>query len=156
LLAALFLLWIIFNGRVSVDILISGAVLSVLVFLFMCRFTAHSMEKEKLMYKELPLIVRYFFVLVIEIVKATGGVLRYVISRDSKPHPKLIKFRAPLKTKTARVMLANSITLTPGTITARIDGDLLTVHCLDASMGDGIESSVFVRLLQQMEEVSGV
>ena len=156
MLAALFILWIIFNGRASADILVSGAVLSVLVFLFMCRFTAHSMEKEKLIYRELPLIVRYFFVLVIEIVKATFGVLYYVVKKDSKPQPRLIRFRAPLKTKTARVMLANSITLTPGTITAQIEDDILTVHCLDGSRGDGIETSVFVKLLQKMEEVSGV
>ncbi|MBR3297296.1 MAG: Na+/H+ antiporter subunit E [Firmicutes bacterium] len=156
MLAALFIFWIIFNGRVSADVLISGVLLSAAVFLFACRFTAHSIKKEKLMYKELPHIIRYAFVLVIEIIKSTFGVLHFVIRKDCSPHPKLIKFRAPLKTKTARVMLANSITLTPGTITAGIDGDILTVHCLDGAMGDGIEDSVFVKLLQKMEEVGGV
>ena len=59
--------------------------------------------------------------------------------------------RPGLKTDTARVVLANSITLTPGTITVTLEGDEFVVHCLDKELADGIENSVFVALLRRME-----
>ena len=156
MLLALYLFWIIFNGRLTADVLISGVVFSVLLFLFSCRFLNYSAAKEKVLYREIPYLFRYFFLLVWEIIKSTDGVLAFVIHKDRRPNPKYVRFNAPLKTRIARVLLANSITLTPGTITASMEGDVLTVHCLDAAMGDGIEASSFVKLLQRMEEVAGV
>ena len=47
--------------------------------------------------------------------------------------------------------MANSITLTPGTITVAIEGNEFVVHCLDKSFAEGIEDSVFVKLLQKMD-----
>ena len=48
-------------------------------------------------------------------------------------------------------MLANSITLTPGTITVSVEGDKFLVHCLDKELAAGLEDSVFVELLEEME-----
>ena len=59
--------------------------------------------------------------------------------------------RVPLRTEFARFMLANSITLTPGTITVDADSDRFTVHCLHGRLIAGIEDSTFVHLLQKME-----
>jgi len=156
LLIALFLFWLIFNGRLTADVIVTGVLFSVVLFLFSCRFLSYSLAREKILYRESPYIVRYFFLLIWEIIKSTGGVLAFVINKKKLPSPKYVRFRAPLRTRIGRVMLANSITLTPGTITAFIEGDVLTVHCLDAKMGEGLEDSPFVRLLQRMEEVAGV
>ncbi|MBQ8547563.1 MAG: Na+/H+ antiporter subunit E, partial [Lachnospiraceae bacterium] len=60
-----------------------------------------------------------------------------------------------LKTDLARTVLANSITLTPGTITVELTEDEFKVHCLDKEMAEGIEDSVFVRLLLKMERTAG-
>ena len=59
-----------------------------------------------------------------------------------------------MKSEAALACLANSITLTPGTITISLDDGLFTVHCLDKSMAEGIADSRFVRLLQRIEEVA--
>ena len=67
--------------------------------------------------------------------------------------PVVIKFRSTLKSELARVILANSITLTPGTITVRLQYDELTVHCLDKTLADGIDDSIFVKLLERIERV---
>ena len=66
--------------------------------------------------------------------------------------PVLVRVYTDLKTETARVILANSITLTPGTITVSLAGNELLVHCLDKSLSQGMEDSVFVQLLKKMEE----
>ena len=65
--------------------------------------------------------------------------------------PVLVTVRVPLRTEFARFMLANSITLTPGTITVDADSDRFTVHCLHGRLIAGIEDSTFVHLLQKME-----
>ena len=65
--------------------------------------------------------------------------------------PVIVRFQTDLKSDAAKVALANSITLTPGTITIGLEGDELIVHALDAELIEGIDESVFVRLLRKME-----
>ena len=60
-------------------------------------------------------------------------------------------FETDLKGEAAKVVLANSITLTPGTITVTLDEDTYLVHCLDKELGEGIEASSFVERLRKME-----
>ena len=64
----------------------------------------------------------------------------------------MIKVQIPLKTNVARVLLANSITLTPGTITAELEDDYFTIHCVDSSFAEGIENSSFVKILERLEK----
>ena len=68
--------------------------------------------------------------------------------------PVIVKVHTNLKTETAKVILANSITLTPGTITVSLTGQELLVHCLDKSLAEGMEDSAFVKLLEEMEGVA--
>ena len=79
------------------------------------------------------------------------AVMRMILSSECKPSPVLVTFTVPLKSDYARTMLANSITLTPGTITVSVEGDTYTVHCLDESLSSGMEDSVFVKMLKKME-----
>ena len=48
--------------------------------------------------------------------------------------------RVQFSSDTARVAFANSITLTPGTLTVDVDGDTYTIHCLHESFSDSISS----------------
>ena len=92
---------------------------------------------------------------ILEILKANIGVMQLILSPKMEVEPKLVRFRTDLKTDLARVILANSITLTPGTITVTLEGDEYLVHCLDKSMAEGMDDSIFVRLLHQLEEKEG-
>ena len=60
-------------------------------------------------------------------------------------------FRTDLKTDYGKFLLANSITLTPGTITVQVEGDRLTVHCLDKSMLDTSPDGTFQRWIRRLE-----
>jgi multicomponent Na+:H+ antiporter subunit E len=51
------------------------------------------------------------------------------------------------------MILANSITLTPGTITLDCRGDELTVHCLTEEMAEGLEETIFEKKLKRIEAV---
>ncbi len=148
----LFAVWLILNGKFTVEICIFGVVISSALFFFMCRYMDYSVKKELLLYRLVPFGFRYFWELVKEIVKANVCVLRIITSPDLQPEPALVYFEAHLRTGLAKVLLANSITLTPGTITVSVEGDRYCVHCLDRELAEGIENSVFVELLEEMEE----
>ena len=152
MLLVFFLAWVIFNGRVTAEILLFGAAVSVLMLLFVCKFMDYSLKKEKNFYRKLPALCRYIWLLVKEIVKANLTVCRMILTRREVMEPAIVRVHTDLKTKTAKVMLANSITLTPGTITVSLTGQELLVHCLDKSLAEGKEDSEFVKLLKAMEE----
>lgn len=152
MLPLFFIVWIIFNGRVTLEIVLFGIAISGLMFAFVCKFMDYSMEKERKFYKKFPLFCKYAVLLVKEIIKANLAVCYLIPTRREVTEPVLVKVHTNLKTETARVILANSITLTPGTITVSLAGQELLVHCLDKSLAEGMEDSEFVRLLEAMEE----
>jgi multicomponent Na+:H+ antiporter subunit E len=147
----LFCVWVILNGRITLEICILGILVSAAVFAFLCRFLDYSVKKELLLFRLFPLFVRYLWVLVEEIVKANVCVLKIILSPELQPEPAVVYFDTRLKSGIARVMLADSITLTPGTITVSLEGNHYCVHCLDRELAQGLEDSVFVELLEEME-----
>ena len=151
MLLLFFLAWIIFNGRVTLEIVLFGMIISLTVFAFVCKFMDFSIEWERNCYRRLPQFMQYLFVLIKEIISANLVVCRMILTRKEIMEPVIVRVHANLKTETARVILANSITLTPGTITVSMTGQELLVHCLDKSLSEGMENSVFVKLLQKME-----
>jgi multicomponent Na+:H+ antiporter subunit E len=66
--------------------------------------------------------------------------------------PSIVRFKTSLKTDVARTTLANSITLTPGTLTLAIEGDEYVIHCISpeaaASMVDGGDMEKRVRIIE--------
>lgn len=146
-----FLVWIIFNGNITVEIAIIGLAVAAAVFAFICKFMDYSLKKEILLYKKLLAFIGYVIILIIEIIKANIAVIHMIVTQREVVEPVIVRFRTSLRTETARVILANSITLTPGTITVSLEGDEYEVHCLDKSLAEGIEDSMFVKLLEKME-----
>ena len=103
--------------------------------------------------KKLFQILQYVFVLIKEIIKANFAVIRMITSSRYEIEPAVVRFKSDLKTAPARILLANSITLTPGTITVLLEEDEYVVHCLDKSLAEGINSSIFVSMLRKMERM---
>ena len=57
----------------------------------------------------------------------------------------------PFEINCLNVILADSITLTPGTITVELTENKFMIHCLDQTMAEGMEDSSFVQLLRKIE-----
>lgn len=144
-------LWIIMNGRITLEIILFGLVIAAIMYGFICKYMDYSVKKELRAVRKLPLILQYLYYLLKEIVIANVATMKLLLSTNYQIEPELIHFKTTLKTETAKVLLANSITLTPGTITVSVEDDCFTVHCLDKSLAEGIESSVFVKLLEKIE-----
>ncbi|MBR5520618.1 MAG: Na+/H+ antiporter subunit E [Oscillospiraceae bacterium] len=149
----LFLLWIALNGRITLEICIFGVAISAFVYRVMCKFLDYSPKNDIIFIRRFPLVVEYIFVLFVEIIKSSIIALKIVYSKKIDIQPQVVFFDVPLKSEFMRTILANSITLTPGTITVDLDEDHFCVHALDYTMTEGIEDSVFVRLLMKMEEI---
>lgn len=148
-----FLIWIIFNGQLTWEIAAFGAAVSALIYWFTCKFLGYNPRTDLLMAKKLFRVLQYVFILIKEIIKANFEVIRMITSSRYEIEPAVVRFRTDLKTTPARILLANSITLTPGTITVLLEEDEYVVHCLDKSLAEGIDSSVFVSLLRKMERM---
>jgi len=75
----------------------------------------------------------YVVYLFIEIIKANFDVARRVITPKIPINPGIVTVKTKLKTAMGRMILANSITLTPGTLTVDIKGDTLYIHWIDVT-----------------------
>ena len=153
MLLLFFLVWIIFNGAITTEILIFGVVVAFLMFGFVCKFMDYSLRKEVLLIKRSGYFVLYLINLLIEIIKANVSVCHFVLYGTEQIEPVMVSFHTTLKSRLARVILANSITLTPGTITVSLHGDEVIVHCLDRSLAEEMEDSSFVKMLEHMERI---
>ncbi len=149
----LVVLWIIFNGKFTPEILIFGMLISAAIYLFMCKFLDFSIHKDMLMFKELFLFIQYLGILLIEIFRANRATFKLLMSSRMETEPVIVHFRTDLETTSARVLLANSITLTPGTITVLLKDNEYEVHCLDKELAEGLSMSSFVTILKKMEQV---
>lgn len=147
-----FLLWVIFNGRITTEIVIFGLVISAALYWFICKFMDFSPKRELMYLKKGGYLIQYLYYLVKEIIAANFITMKLVCSSSRVVEPVLIEFDTHFKNDTSKFLLANSITLTPGTITVSVRGDRFTVHCLDKTLAEGIESSVFVKLLEKIEQ----
>ena len=153
MLLLFFCVWIIFNGAMTAEIAVIGAVIVFLMFEFICRFMDYSLKQEILLYKKSICLLHYILILGKEIMKANMAVLRLITSNSEVVEPVMVRVHTDLKSNFCRVLLANSITLTPGTITVSMDRDEYVIHCLDKSLSEGMEDSVFVKMLEKLERI---
>ena len=147
----LFVLWVIFNGKLNWEIAAFGAALSALVYAFSCAFLGYSFKAEIKAVRKLPQYGRYLGLVFCEVIKSNLALIRVVYSPRVEVKPKLVKFTTPLK-GAYKAVLSDSITLTPGTITVECEEETLTVHSLDESFADGIENTDFQKQLLEMQQ----
>lgn len=147
------LLWILFNGQLTLEIFLFGLVFATAFYAFLCKFLGFSLKKDIGYIKKFGYVIEYLIILLVEIIKANIATAKILLSSRYEVEPAIVKFKTKLKSEKARVVLANSITLTPGTITVRLQYDEFTVHCLDKSFAEGLSDSIFVKLLMRMEGV---
>ena len=147
-----FALWVILNGKWTTEIGVFGLAFAAVLYGFSCRFMGYSFKKDLHYLRRLPATLRYGATLLAEIFKANITVIRMILDRNFEPKSQLVHFESGLVELRHRVVLADSITLTPGTITCQLEGDRYLVHCLDEAMVDGLDNGVFVERLSEMEK----
>lgn len=104
-------------------------------------------DEETIPYLHIPKTISYFSWLFREIAKANVDVIRAVLAPNIDVKPGMIKVKAAQKTDIGKTMFANSITLTPGTVSVAVEGDDIIVHAL-------LSDNVSVEDFQEMAERS--
>lgn len=145
-------LFIIFNGKFTWEIFFIGLAVAAFMEYFSVKHLGYHPKRVLRALSKTPLIIKYIFILIAEIIKANVSVIKVIFSFAEEPEPAVVHFDSGLKTKTGNTVLANSITLTPGTITVNMEDDHFVVHALDKSMAEGIGGSTFVKQLEKMEK----
>ena len=147
----LFLLWIVFNGKVTPEILIIGVPVTAAVGWFMYAAFSYTVKTELTIWRIAPLIVEFWFFLIVEVIKANIKVTQAVLNKNRPLKQTLVTFDMDLKHSFTRYLFANSITLTPGTITVDVNGDRFIVHCLSEDLLDGVENGRIAEILRKVE-----
>ena len=146
----LFALWMILNGRITLELVLFGILIATAVTAFAYRVIGYPPSTDLRVWRNLPLLVLYLLDLILEILKSAFVIMGMVFSAR-EPDPVLVEFRSGLPSKLQNVLLANSITLTPGTITVFQEEDRFVVHAVRRELADGIEDCTLVRLLSRMK-----
>ena len=150
-----FAVWIIFNGRLTVETAVIGVILSGLLVLFACKILKYPIKKELQLIKILPRLIGYFFYLFGQLIIANITVIRFTLSPKKKVKSVIVTFDVDIKSNFFLTLLANSITLTPGTLTVEMNKKgTYKIHCLDESFDVGIEASGFVKRIEKMEAIA--
>ena len=135
----------LFAGEPSAQVLIAGAVVSIGTALFSARFFIH--EKPFFFFNPArlgKLIVYCLVIFPIELFKANWDVAKRALSPSLPVNPGIVKVPVDVKSEYGQAMLADSITLTPGTIimnTVEQDGqDYYYIHWIDVTTTDHKEA----------------
>lgn len=132
---ALFGFWVILSGRFDLKIIIIGVIAAMLIP-WLCRsllyVPAVNTPRKNYAAFSLPYLklVPYLLWLLKELVKANIDVALLVLNPKMPIGPTIVKFKKNMDNPVAQTILANSIILTPGTITIDVADNVFTVHAL--------------------------
>ena len=135
LLALLVTAWLFWSG-IYKPILLWLGVVSCALSLFLAQRIGFFRERSG--FHLVPRLFRYWIWLLGEICKSSYEVTKIVLSPRLPISPTLTRIEAQPKGPFGQVILSNSITLSPGTVTLDLDDGQLLVHCLTGSGGDSV------------------
>ena len=142
-----FVIWLLLSGHYD-PLLLTLGVLSCITCLYVT-WKAKFIDEEGL---PLHLLIRlpiYTIWLFKEIIKANIDTAKIIIFNN--PDPQNFRVKSSQKTEAGKVTYANSITLTPGTVTTVLDGDILEVHALSSDMADDVKSGAMDKKVSWLE-----
>jgi len=136
---ALIALWLTLSGYFT-PFLLSVGLASILFTVYLAA-RMHLLDEEAVPDQLRPSVLLYWVWLSGEVFKASVAVCRVILSRDMKLSQQLIRVPRDQKTEMGRTIFANSITLTPGTITVETGKNAFLVHALteDFTGAEGFE-----------------
>lgn len=131
----LFVLWLLMSGLYEPLLIGFGAASVAVAVLVVRRMDAVDGDKIELRLRPVA-FVRYFLWLLVEIAKANWAVTRIVLAPKLQTRQHLFRVPYTQKSDLAQVIFANSITLTPGTISVDAGQGYFLVHAVDYSDED--------------------
>lgn len=128
-------LWLLLSGYFDNPLLLGFGALSVALCVYLAR-RAGVLDFEGVPTGLMPRVFGYWWWLFVEIGKANFIVARQALAIEPKLSPKLLKIVSPTRTNAGLATFANSITLTPGTVTVDLEPGYMIVHALTEALAD--------------------
>ena len=146
----IFAIWFILSGSSANFYLISGVCSSFVALIIVEKLFLETIIKQQtysILYS-----IKYVFWLMFEIFKSTQNIIKIIWQPNLKISPSFGFVSTELSDKLAKIIYANSITLTPGTLTMKLDANRLVVHSLTNSgfeeLSEGKMESQLVKLIK--------
>jgi multicomponent Na+:H+ antiporter subunit E len=136
----LLLIWLIANNTLETGSVVAGVVITATIALAFATYSrVYSVVRwsPRVIYYYLL----YFGVFIQELVKANLNVMWVVFSPHINIKPGIVEIKTELKSPMGRLALANSITLTPGTLVVDIRGDSLFIHWINVTATDPVAAT---------------
>jgi len=145
----MFVLWLLLSGH-SEPLLIILGVASCVAVVYLSRrmdLIDHEGHPIHLSWR----VLLYWPWLLWEIVKANVDVGRTILRREMPIALRVLNLKTTQRTELGRVIYANSITLTPGTVTIALEGEDVAVHALTTGGAEGLETGDMDRRVTAIE-----
>lgn len=154
--ATLLLFWLMLTGTLASDSLLVGLLAALAITLLygdgLSFFTEFRFTPQALIAG-----LFYYGYFLKELVRSNLKLARIVLSPDLPIDPAIVKVRTRLQSRMGRLMLANSITMTPGTLTVELDGEWLYVHWvrIESTDIDGATAEIVAGFERYLEVMYG-
>ena len=124
------LLWLLLTASFAADELISGVIISLVISMISAP-KMKILNGLRLHFGFLFGLLSYLWYFFGALLKANFDLAKRVVSKDMKLHPDVVEIKTTMRSDLGKLFLANSITLTPGTLTVDVVGDSMLVHWID-------------------------
>ena len=148
LFIVLFGFWLLMSGYYT-PLILSLGVISCLLCVYLT-LKGKFLDNETLPIYFFPRLIQYTLWLIKEILKSNIQTAKVIIMKSEEPE--LFSVKASQKTNEGKVTYANSITLTPGTVTTQIKNDIFEVHALTKDFGDDVRSNEMDKMVTWLEK----
>lgn len=142
--------WLLLNNSLALGHVLLGLLLGWLIPLFTLRFWPETVR-----IRRPGVLARFIGVFVLDVFVANLAVARLILGSPRRLRPALVEVPLELESDLAISILANTICLTPGTVSARLSPDrrTLLVHALDAPDPDAVRDDIKARYEAPLKEV---
>ncbi len=145
----LFAIWLLWSGHYT-PLLLSFGVLSCLLSVYLCQRMG-IIDPEGHPVHLLIGFALYIPWLAWSLLRANIDVARCILTPSLPISPRLIRVKASQKTHLGQVIYANSITLTPGTVSVDVEEGAITVHALTRDAASEIIAGEMDRRVTRLE-----
>lgn len=148
----IFLFWFLLSGHTEA-LLIALGIFSTLLSVFLSKRMKIIDHESYPFHLSIPLL-RYFLFLAREIIKANVDVIKRILKPGRSISPQVIELPASKQTDLSKVIYANSITLTPGTVTLELSKDKIKVHALSKEGAADLQTGDMAKAVPDKEDIT--
>ncbi|MBK5240505.1 Na+/H+ antiporter subunit E [Clostridium sp.] len=144
------LFWIVISENAKIETICIGIIISLLVATLnkdlICINRKWKFRKNSMLW------ISYTTLMLKEILVSNINVAKIVLSPKMIISPQMITIKTKIKSDFNKTIFANTITLTPGTLTISMNEDEITVHCLKGEYSNELTNSSFEKIILKVEE----